>query len=264
MTRRRNRLVTERRVAWLLSRIPRSLLANIERAAGVGLGKGWGSFSIQDEVDACSRMLGPKSRDAPVVMDIGANVGDWTHALLGVIPTAEVWAFEPGSDAFSALRDRFETDNRVNPVNQAMGKARGTGRLWLDEEASGLASFSYRQLQRWGRSMEKSEVVSIGTVDEFCAQYNVFPDLIKIDTEGHELSVLEGARHALRHVGVVQFEFGGANIDSRTYLRDFVDLLSVYRFKICRITPSGLAQLSPYTERDEAFITTNFIAYRDR
>ena len=48
-------------------------------------------------------------------------------------------------------------------------------------------------------------------------------DLLKLDVEGHELEVLRGGvrMFAQRRVKMVSFEFGGCNIDSRTYFRDF-------------------------------------------
>ena len=46
------------------------------------------------------------------------------------------------------------------------------------------------------------------------------PDLIKIDVEGHELDVLDSGRETVSRVWVVQFEFGGYNIDTRTCFHD--------------------------------------------
>ena len=44
---------------------------------------------------------------------------------------------------------------------------------------------------------------------------------MKIDVEGHELDVLKGFGELIKKVRLIQFEFGGTNIDSKTYLRDF-------------------------------------------
>ena len=62
-----------------------------------------------------------------------------------------------------------------------------------------------------------------------------------MDVEGHELFVLRGARQSLasRKIGALSFEFGCGNINSRTFFRDFWELLTGAGFSIWRITPSG-------------------------
>ena len=98
------------------------------------------------------------------------------------------------------------------------------------------------------------------TVDAYCAAEGIERvDYLKVDAEGHDLAVLQGAAGMLE-VGVrfVQFEFGGGNIDSRTFLRDFVRLLEP-RYRISRVLTDGLEPVD-YSERDEVFLTTNFLA----
>jgi hypothetical protein len=68
------------------------------------------------------------------------------------------------------------------------------------------------------------------------------------------------AEDAIDHV---QFEFGGCNIDSRTYFRDLWDLLSP-RFDLARIVANGVAPVPRYEERYEIFVTTNFVATAKR
>ncbi len=60
-------------------------------------------------------------------------------------------------------------------------------------------------------------------------------------------------------VDFIQFEFGGCNIDSRTYFQDFYYLLND-RYKISRILKDGLYPISRYKEMYEAFTTTNYLA----
>jgi len=63
--------------------------------------------------------------------------------------------------------------------------------------------------------------------------------------------------------GMCSFEFGGCNLDSRTFLRDYFEFFDKYNMKIFRITPSGtLVSLSRYHEHLERFTTTNYVAVR--
>lgn len=50
-------------------------------------------------------------------------------------------------------------------------------------------------------------------------------DLLKIDTEGHELDVLKGFEDFLQNVSIIQFEYGGTYIDSGTKLIDVINHL---------------------------------------
>jgi hypothetical protein len=83
-----------------------------------------------------------------------------------------------------------------------------------------------------------------------------------MDVEGHELDVLQGAELALSNIEIIQFEFGGCNIDTRTFLQDFWYLLSERGYELFRLTPRGIKKITKYTENDEVFSTTNFVAVR--
>lgn len=75
------------------------------------------------------------------------------------------------------------------------------------------------------------------------------------------LKVLKGAKDLIgkNSIDFIQFEFGGANIDSRTYFQDFYYLLTPY-YKIYRILKDGLIAIDAYKEIYEIFLTTNFLA----
>ena len=81
--------------------------------------------------------------------------------------------------------------------------------------------------------------------------------------EGHELDVLRGATEMLREgkVSLVSFEFGGCNIDTRTFLQDFWYFFESYGMSMMgRITPTGFVQpLGKYSELYEQFTTTNYL-----
>ena len=87
-----------------------------------------------------------------------------------------------------------------------------------------------------------------------------FIDLLKIDVEGHEIDVLKGLGDKIKYVKAIQFEFGGCNIDSRSYFQDFWYFFKENNFKIFRISPIGLIEIKKYSEQYESFITTNFIS----
>lgn len=92
-------------------------------------------------------------------------------------------------------------------------------------------------------------------------------DLVKIDVEGHELDVLYGGDSLFSQgrVRLVTFEFGGCNIDTRTYVRDFWQFFAARGMRsFHRIMPSNrLFRIERYHEGLEAFRTTTFVVVLD-
>ena len=113
--------------------------------------------------------------------------------------------------------------------------------------------------------MAIEECVPTTTLDRFAAVNEIgHIDVLKIDVEGHELDVLHGATEMLSsgRIDVVQFEFGGCNLDTRTNLHEFYSLMSAYGYVIHIITKHGLERIEHYREIYEQYRTTNFVAVR--
>lgn len=197
----------------------------------------------------------------PVVFDVGANMGDYAAAVLAVRPDAAVTCFEPSPTCLAKLAARF--GERVSLMPYALAAASGTAQLYSDTPGSGLASLTQRQIGHFGITLDHSETVRTRSLDEVVAELGVgFVDLLKLDVEGHELDVLQGGRQtiAAQKCGAVQFEFGGANIDTRTYLRDFFSFFRECGYGLAIIGQSGLVPLARYSEALEQFAVTNFVA----
>ncbi len=241
---------------------PSSTQTWLARETNLAQGKGWGSFTVRQEVEAALSLLPAGHRDTPVVLDVGANVGEWALAMNNASPRATVYAFEPGAESFAVLANRFVGYSSVHVVNSAVSNSVGTALLWSDRSGSALSSLSKRQMEHFGVEFEHSEPVQVVTLDSWRQEANVDPIILKIDVEGHEMAVLEGARTVIESVVVVQFEFGGCNIDSRTYFRDFWYFFRDIGFRLFRLSPKGLVLVEHYDEAEEVFLTTNFFAQR--
>lgn len=247
--------------------LPDAALRKLEVRAQQARGKGYVS-NHTTEVRAALSLLPASARAAPVVFDVGANRGSWTSELLNQAPSAEVHCFEPSAVAFRQLAQALDDDNRVTLAKTALGGEVGDAVLFADTAGSGLASLTRRRLEHFGREMALTESVSITTLDLYSEQHGIRPDLIKIDVEGHEMDVLQGAQQSLESVPVVQFEFGGTHIDTRMLLQDFWYFFTERGFRLSRLAPRsaprnfGLHPVTSYSERDECFVMSNFFAHR--
>ena len=247
--------------------VPQAAWARLHRLALQGMNIGSGSdLSDSGETWVLDRLLRDlRQFDAPVVFDVGANVGAYAAAILERLGSAvKLHCFEPSEKTFAQLRRRLGSDSSVSLHHMGLSDAPGEAVLYssASTEQSGMSSMYDRDLDHLGLRLGDKETIRLTTVDLFCRENRIERiHFMKLDCEGHELKVLAGAREMLDRgaIDFVQFEFGGCNLDSRTYLRDFFQLLSP-RFRVYRILRRGVAPIDRYREQDEIFTTTNFIA----
>lgn len=233
-----------------------------ERAFQLLQGKGMGSHSLRSEARTAGRFL---RKSNSIVFDVGANVGSWTRVLLQgcAEKVSQVHMFEPSKMNCEALA-RID-DPRIVLNCFGLGDREERRELYSDKPGSGLASLYNRHIDHHGIAMHLRETVSISTLDSYVELNRIERiDVLKIDVEGHELAVLNGAQKTLQErISAIQFEFGGCNIDSRTYFRDIWELLNGFGFRIAMLSPLfGLLQISKYSESLECFTTTNYFAFR--
>jgi FkbM family methyltransferase len=209
---------------------------------------------------------------APLVFDVGANVGDYSLMVRGEIPSANVYAFEPSRPIYEQLsRGVAEAGEgeRVKTFDFGFSDSEKTVEMYSytveGQEVSLISSIDRRlPTQTVQVEVSASERVSVSTLDGFCEREGIARvDFLKLDVEGHELAVLRGARRMLESgaVSMIQFEFGPANIYSRTYFYDFWSLLS-NDYDLFRVVPDGIAPIRFYGEHLEVFLTTNYLAVR--
>lgn len=208
-------------------------------------------------------------RNAPILFDAGANVGHYTGLLMAVFPNAQIHSFEPARQTFANLQRNTQERvaqyaGQVHLNNFGLSDSISEATLHYDRESSGLASLYDRQLDYFGIDYSKSETVKLSTLDDYCTANNIDRiDFLKMDVEGHELKVLQGAERMLAESRIdnIQMEFGGCNLDSRTYVRDFWNLLHE-KFRMFYMLTDSLMEIQSYQESLEVFTTTNFFFHR--
>lgn len=202
------------------------------------------------------------SNEQLVIFDVGANKGDYAANLLHFFNgrNIHIHCFEPGHETFRVLTTELEGRENVTLNNFGLSDNKGESTLYYDKAGSALASLYKRQLDYFNIDFEEHEDVQLDTLDNYVKAQGIKRiDLLKLDVEGNELNVLKGAEASLSEgiIKAIQIEFGGCNIDSRTFIRDFWNILSK-DFTMYRILRDGLVEIKQYHETIEIFSCTNF------
>lgn len=194
-----------------------------------------------------------------VVVDVGANVGDWTARVLErAAPDARALLFEPGQDAVGRLHRRFDSDPRVEIVAAAVGDRSGRTTLYEEPAAGEESSLVRREAPMNAITRD----VALTTLDEELPRHGVsHVDLLKIDAEGYDLHVLRGAQRSLaaHAIAVVQFEYNRAWMFEHSTLGEALALLTRHGYEVSLLKGDGLHPVA-YERLREYFAYSNFVA----
>jgi FkbM family methyltransferase len=172
-----------------------------------------------------------------IILDVGANIGLTTAIMMKRLPNARILSFEPDPESYSYLLEtvRLNDFSRVETVNKALAAAPGRMPFHSHPRGAGASHLASDQSLREG-----NEIVEVSTVDIECASRALARvDLIKIDVEGFEIDVLEGARDTIAaYRPYIALEFNSftmiafRNLNPRTMLEKLIrEFPHVYRRK---------------------------------
>jgi FkbM family methyltransferase len=199
------------------------------------------------------------------VLDVGANVGEWSRSLLdtaqrrGRTGEVDLHAFEPAASTFDELAKSLGSQ-AVSLHRVALSDTCGEMPLHITPGTSQCNS-----LHNVPGVHATHEDVTATTLDAYAQQAGLsLIDLLKIDTEGHDLAVLRGAAGLLREgrIAVAQFEYNEFWIYARRYLRDAFQLLEPLGYQLGKLTPQGVAFYPGWDPGLEIFRGAMYVACR--
>ncbi len=170
-----------------------------------------------DVLSSLAKICHPKT-----VFDVGVGYG--TYPLYEAFPDARFILVEPLNNFESSI-SKITTRYNCKVIRKAVSNRAGTAQINIDTSDLEKSSFDHRTpLTATGNRLEhrEVEVTTLDTILEECADVKQ-PILLKIDTEGHELKVLQGAASLLRLTETVILEVSIAKRFEHSY--EFEDLL---------------------------------------
>lgn len=147
-----------------------------------------------------------KTQEVDMVLDVGANLGQFAKSLRQDGYTGIIHSFEPVKDTFRQLAEASKDDDKWFVHNFALGEAQGSATINV-MNSSAFASvlkpndFGTKQFEH-RNNVNYEEEIKIETVDNFLASLdtkgkNIF---LKMDTQGLDLKVFAGAKASLAEV----------------------------------------------------------------
>ncbi len=178
-----------------------------------------------------------------LVLDVGAHIGDYAQTLRRLGYGNRIVSFEPMAAAFAKLQARAQTDPRWTAVNVALGNT--NGRALLNVSGMPMSSSLLDMLPRHLNAAPASAYVSTEAV-EVCALDTIFSQyyqagdkvFMKLDTQGYERTVLEGAVQSLPTVVGLQVELSFAPLYAgETTIGPMVDYLGTLGYGLMALAP---------------------------
>lgn len=191
---------------------------------------------FEDEIHFVRRLLGPGQR----AVDIGANFGVYALSMARAVgPSGRVWAFEPTSSTADHLAASIEANGFANLVLDRRGVSvrAGAAEICLN------ANPELNEIVRDGSAAGPTQRIALASLDELAAEFGWDAiDFVKIDAEGEESRIIEGARSFLAaHSPLIQFEVVAGRSVHLELVRQFADR----GYSSYRLVP-GLGLLVPF------------------
>lgn len=201
------------------------------------------------------------------VIDVGANVGDWTNSAIEQFPLhgiSNFYCVEPIPTYARKIEERFAARNDVSVIERVLSHTGGGTAEIFEVGGGGRLYKSYRGSGAGDAGPSGKKVVShqvpVSTGDEVFGAENIKPYLLKIDCDGHDFHVLRGFEKTLRERRpLVQFEYSDFWIGAGARLRDACSFLAAAGYNTYKVFPEKLVRFS-FNPLLETFGYQNIVA----
>ena len=189
-----------------------------------------------------------KNFEIKSVFDVGAHKGEFIKVVKKLKNIEKIYSFEPQKKIYQKL-NIFSIENKIFCFNFALGNNNEIRNLKINNKTSTSTFSDINNLSLWYKiksfilrgspksSFIDEEKVNVMKLDDFCDDYKISNiDLLKIDTEGHEKQVLEGALNLIKEkkIKYILLEFHLSNMYSNYSVNDLENFLDNCNFKLLK------------------------------
>lgn len=215
-----------------------------------------GNFAHDGEALVAQKLI----KEGDIVFDVGANIGDWSKCILAYKPNVHIYAFEPIPAIYEHYKKNLPLVDHIRAYNAALSNYDGQAQFCYYPDAHSMSTLYLREVVKL-----KHQKITVDTIklDTFCENNNIDRiDFLKIDTEGAEFDVVQGAQRMLneQRISYIQFEYGGTYPDAKITLQEVIRFLSSLNYILFKILPDGLVHIARWESYIEDFQYANFCA----
>ena len=196
-----------------------------------------------------------------IIIDGGANVGDYSLLASQIIPGCKIYSFEPVESTYEKLLENKNGHSCIIPIKKGLFKENCSLEINLFKGHEHSSLYDIQGLPEGSNQKQKIELVR---GDDFMIENNIDSvDFLKLDIEGAEYDALLGFENCIKNgkVKAIQFEYGYINISTKKLLIDFYNFFNANDYLVGKIFPKKV-EFRKYNFIYEDFIGPNFIAVK--
>ncbi len=198
-----------------------------------------------------------------LVIDVGANTGQFASELRAGGYQGQIISFEPVQTTFQKLSENCKADAKWTAVNLALGAQKGElciNTSELSDFNSILAPNDFAK-STWQKLDTKStEIIEVDTLDQFALNHNLLDKRIflKLDTQGYDLEAFKGALACIPAIKILQSEVSFIQIyEGMPNFRESLDTYLSHGFQISAFFPVSEKPDGAAIEMDCIFVKTD-------
>jgi len=221
---------------------------------------------IKGELEVIEQFI----RSDSIVFDVGGCQGEWSGEVLKRGLAKCVHVFEPVQTSYNQIFKNLQMYEDKVVLNLLAASDTQRSDVFWEYVSHPTLSTKYKRNEQvmlhFGIQNPTQIEVETISLDTYCMKNSISHiDFLKIDVEGAELDVLQGACELLStgRIKHLQFEYGGCFLDAGITLKMIYDFLSSKRYKI-GIMLNGIVQyLSCFDIEMENYEYCNYVGVYD-
>jgi len=200
------------------------------------------------------------------IFDIGAYVGDIALKYNQLFPRSTIFCFEPFPDSYSKLEKNTSSFKNIITINKGLSEHEGYSEFQINSSAPTNSIFKTDKLSelRWGKGLlETIDTIEVEmtTIDSFVKTESIDKiDILKMDVQGAEYMVLNGAKNTLKK-GIVNMIYTEIILvptyEGQIPFEETIKLIKSYGFELFNLYNFSLSKEGQLRQVDAIFIKSN-------
>ena len=154
------------------------------------------------------------------IFDVGANAGDSIERFRNILQNCSIYSFEPIPEIFKKLEKNYSKNKNTNLYNLALSNSTEKKNFYIyghnkissflkikKDSKFEISRKFYKNADK--NNWERKSEISCNTLDKFVEENSIHQiDIIKIDTQGHEPEILQGAENFLKNkISIIRINY---------------------------------------------------------